>query len=147
MDGKVSIILHVMRLAALINRMGLRLVEGTGLSSVQQWQLLGIIARNEGITLGKLSDEILVTKQNMTGLIERMRNGGWITTWSDPSDKRITRVQITEKGKEVFAMMQPRADASNTETFQDFHEEELEMMNEMLERLSRSLRIQLEGKE
>ncbi|SFJ05766.1 MarR family winged helix-turn-helix transcriptional regulator [Brevibacillus centrosporus] len=147
MDGKVSIILHVLRLAAQINRMGLRLVEGTGLSSVQQWQLLGIIARNEGITLGKLSHEILVTKQNMTGLIERMQNGGWVSTWSDPSDKRITRVKITEKGREVFAMMQPRADASNTETFQDFHEEELEMMNEMLERLSRSLRLQLEGKE
>ncbi|RNB87979.1 MarR family transcriptional regulator [Brevibacillus nitrificans] len=147
MDGKVSIILHVLRLAAQINRMGLRLVEGTGLSSVQQWQLLGIIARNEGITLGKLSHEILVTKQNMTGLIERMQNGGWVSTWSDPSDKRITRVQITEKGREVFAMMQPRADASNTETFQDFHEEELEMMNELLERLSRSLRLQLEGKE
>ncbi|MED4909736.1 MarR family winged helix-turn-helix transcriptional regulator [Brevibacillus centrosporus] len=147
MDGKVSIILHVLRLAAQINRMGLRLVEGTGLSSVQQWQLLGIIARNEGITLGKLSHEILVTKQNMTGLIERMQNGGWVSTWSDPSDKRITRVKITEKGREVFAMMQPRADASNTETFQDFHEEELEMMNEMLERLSRSLRLQLDGKE
>ncbi|MED1794271.1 MarR family transcriptional regulator [Brevibacillus nitrificans] len=147
MDGKVSIILHVLRLAAQINRMGLRLVEGTGLSSVQQWQLLGIIARNEGISLGKLSHEILVTKQNMTGLIERMQNGGWVSTWSDPSDKRITRVQITEKGREVFAMMQPRADASNTETFQDFHEEELEMMNELLERLSRSLRLQLEGKE
>jgi DNA-binding MarR family transcriptional regulator len=146
-DGKVSIILHVLRLAAQINRMGLRLVEGTGLSSVQQWQLLGIIARNEGITLGKLSHEILVTKQNMTGLIERMQNGGWVSTWSDPSDKRITRVKITEKGREVFAMMQPRADASNTETFQDFHEEELEMMNEMLERLSRSLRLQLDGKE
>lgn len=147
MDGKVSIILHVLRLAAQINRMGLRLVEGTGLSSVQQWQLLGIIARNEGITLGKLSHEILVTKQNMTGLIERMQNGGWVSTWSDPSDKRITRVKITEKGREVFAMMQPRADASNTETFQDFHEEELEMMNELLERLSRSLRLQLDGKE
>lgn len=147
MDGKVSIILHVLRLAAQINRMGLRLVEGTGLSSVHQWQLLGIIARNEGITLGKLSHEILVTKQNMTGLIERMQNGGWVSTWSDPSDKRITRVKITEKGREVFAMMQPRADASNTETFQDFHEEELEMMNEMLERLSRSLRLQLDGKE
>ncbi|MED1949017.1 MarR family winged helix-turn-helix transcriptional regulator [Brevibacillus centrosporus] len=147
MDGKVSIILHVLRLAAQINRMGLRLVEGTGLSSVQQWQLLGIIARYEGITLGKLSHEILVTKQNMTGLIERMQNGGWVSTWSDPSDKRITRVKITEKGREVFAMMQPRADASNTETFQDFHEEELEMMNEMLERLSRSLRLQLDGKE
>ncbi|WP_301169190.1 MarR family winged helix-turn-helix transcriptional regulator [Brevibacillus nitrificans] len=147
MDGKVSIILHVLRLAAQINRMGLRLVEGTGLSSVQQWQLLGIIARNEGISLGKLSHEILVTKQNMTGLIERMQNGGWVSTWSDPSDKRITRVQITAKGREVFAMMQPRADASNTETFQDFHEEELEMMNELLERLSRSLRLQLEGKE
>ena len=114
---------------------------------MQQWQLLGIIARNEGITLGKLSHEILVTKQNMTGLIERMQNGGWVSTWSDPSDKRITRVKITEKGREVFAMMQPRADASNTETFQDFHEEELEMMNEMLERLSRSLRLQLDGKE
>ncbi|MDF2680126.1 MAG: hypothetical protein K0R47_1316 [Brevibacillus sp.] len=147
MDGKVSIILNMLRLSALINRMGLKLVEGTGLSSVQQWQLLGIISRNEGITLSKLSEETLVTKQNMTGLIERMGKGGWVTTWSDPTDKRLTRVRITKKGKETLEMMQPRTKESNEVTFQAFREDELVMMEEMLERLARSLRVQLDGKE
>ncbi len=147
MDGKVSIILNLLRLSALINRLGVKLVEGTGLSSVQQWQLLGIISRNEGITLSKLSEEILVTKQNMTGLIERMGKGGWVTTWSDPDDKRLTRVRITEKGTKTLEMMQPRTKESNDITFQAFHTEELEVMDEMLERLSRTLRMQVNGRE
>lgn len=147
MDGKVSIILNLLRLSALINRLGLKLVEGTGLSSVQQWQLLGIISRNEGITLSKLSEETLVTKQNMTGLIERMSKGGWVTTWSDPADKRLTRVRITEKGKETLEMMQPRTRESNDITFQAFRTDELEAMDEMLERLSRTLRMQVDGRE
>ncbi|WNC12674.1 MarR family transcriptional regulator [Brevibacillus brevis] len=147
MDAKVSIILHLLRLSSLINRMGLRLIDGTGLSSVQQWQLLGIIRRNEGITLGKLSEAALVTKQNMTGLVERMQRGGWIDTWSDPHDKRITRVRITEKGKEALEILHPRSMQSNEETFHAFQNEELERLDEMLERLSRTLRIQLDGEE
>lgn len=147
MDGKVKVILSVLRLSALIQRLGIKLVDGTGLSSVQQWQLLGIISRNEGITLRRLSEEALVTKQNMTGLIERMRKGGWIATWCDPADKRLTRVRITEKGKKTLEMMQPRTQKSNEETFQAFREDELERLDEMLERLSRSLRVQLDGKE
>lgn len=147
MDAKVSIILHLLRLSSLINRMGLRLIDGTGLSSVQQWQLLGIIRRNEGITLGKLSEAALVTKQNMTGLVERMQRGGWIDTWSDPHDKRVTRVRITEKGKEALEILYPRSMQSNEETFHAFQNEELERLDEMLERLSRTLRIQLDGEE
>ncbi|MFD2371191.1 MarR family winged helix-turn-helix transcriptional regulator [Brevibacillus sp. GCM10020057] len=143
MDGKVRIILNLLRLSAQLHRLGLQLVEGTGLSSVQQWQLLGIIDRNEGITLRELSEETLVTKQNMTGLIERMRKGGWITTWNDVQDRRVTRVRITQQGKDTLKRMQPRTAASNARTFQDFQEEELAMLDEMLDRLSRTVRVQV----
>lgn len=142
MDVKVKIILNLLRTSVLLNRTGLKLVEGTDLASVQQWQLLGIISRNEGISLGKLREDTLVTKQNITGLVERLRKAGLITTWSDPMDKRLTRVCITPKGREVIEKMQPRTQASNDSTFSSFSEEQLKMFDDMLEQLVYSLRAQ-----
>ncbi|MEP9409028.1 MarR family winged helix-turn-helix transcriptional regulator [Peribacillus frigoritolerans] len=147
MDSKVKIIMNLLRTSTLLNRVGLKLVEGTDLASVQQWQLLGIIDRNEGISLAKLCEETLVTKQNITGLVERLRKAGVITTWTDSNDKRITRVGITSKGKETMEEMKPRTEMSNNTTFADFSEEELDMFDNMLERLVTSLLLESNVKE
>ncbi|CUB20506.1 Transcriptional activatory protein BadR [Bacillus subtilis] len=142
MDSKVKIIMNLLRTSTLLNRTGLKLVEGTNLASVQQWQLLGIIDRNEGISLAKLCDETLVTKQNITGLVERLRKAGLITTWTDSNDKRITRVGITSKGKETMEEMKPRTEMSNNTTFAEFSKEELDLFDNMLERLVNTLLLE-----
>lgn len=142
MDSKVKIIMNLLRTSTLLNRTGIKLVEGTRLASVQQWQLLGIIDRNEGISLAKLCEETLVTKQNITGLVDRLRNADLITTWTDSNDKRITRVGITSKGKETMEEMKPRTERSNNTTFADFSEEELDQFDDMLERLVNSLLLE-----
>lgn len=142
MDLKVKIIMNIFRTYTLLNRIGLNLVEGTDLASVQQCQLLGIISRNKGITLSKLCEDTLVTKQNITGLVERMKKAGLITTWSDPTDKRVTRVGVTSKAEEEMKKMRPRTEMSNHFTFLDFSKEEIEVLDDMLERLVHSLRLQ-----
>ncbi|MBE5101596.1 MarR family winged helix-turn-helix transcriptional regulator [Priestia aryabhattai] len=139
MDSKVKIIMNLLRTSTLLNRTGIKLVEGTKLASVQQWQLLGIIDRNEGISLAKLCEETLVTKQNITGLVDRLHKADLITTWTDSNDKRITRVGITSKGKETMEEMKPRTEMSNNTTFVNFSEEELNQFDNMLERVVNSL--------
>ncbi|MFP3668103.1 MarR family winged helix-turn-helix transcriptional regulator [Priestia sp. SIMBA_032] len=142
MDSKVKIIMNLLRTSTLLNRTGIKLVEGTKLASVQQWQLLGIIDRNEGISLAKLCEETLVTKQNITGLVDRLHKAELITTWTDSNDKRITRVGITSKGKETMAEMKPRTEMSNNTTFAEFSEKELDQFDDMLERLVNSLLLE-----
>lgn len=142
MDSKVKVVLNLMRASILLHRIGSKLVEGTGLATVQQWQLLGIIGRNEGMSLTELRKDTLVTKQNMTGMIERLQKGGFVTTWCDPADRRLTRVGLTPKGKDTIQMMQPRSAESNEVTFCDFSGEELELFDDLLERLIRSLHDQ-----
>lgn len=142
MDSKVKIIMNLLRTSTLLSRTGIKLVEGTKLASVQQWQLLGIIDRNEGISLAKLCEETLVTKQNITGLVDRLRKAELITTWTDSNDKRITRVGITSKGKETMEEMKPRTEMSNNTTFADFSDEELDQFDDMLERLVNSLLLE-----
>ncbi|WP_057915902.1 MarR family winged helix-turn-helix transcriptional regulator [Peribacillus muralis] len=147
MKSKVKIIMNLLRVSTLLNRVGLKLVEGTDLASVQQWQLLGIIDRNEGGSLAKLCEETLVTKQNITGLVERLRKAGLIMTWTDSNDKRITRVGITAKGKETMEEMKPRTKMSNNTTFANFSEEELDKFDNMLECLVTSLLLESNVKE
>ncbi|MCZ8521762.1 MULTISPECIES: MarR family winged helix-turn-helix transcriptional regulator [Paenibacillus] len=142
MDSKVNLILNLLRASVLLNRTGLKLVEGTAIASVQQWQLLGIIAENEGICLSKLCEDTLVTKQNITGLVDRMRRAGMIEAWSDPEDKRMTRLRLTPDGARTLEEIRPRAEASNEAMLEAFSEEELGRFDEMVQRLVRSLRAQ-----
>lgn len=142
MDPKVKIVLNLMRASILLHRIGSKLVEGTGLATVQQWQLLGMVGRNEGMSLSELRKDTLVTKQNMTGMVERLQKGGFVTTWCDPVDRRLTRVGLTPRGKETIRQMQPRSKESNEETFSDFSPEELELFDQLLERLIGSLHDQ-----
>lgn len=139
MEHRVKVVLNLMRASILLHRIGSKLVEGTGLATVQQWQLLGMIGRNEGVSLTELRKDTLVTKQNMTGLVERLQKGGFVATWCDPVDRRLTRVGLTSKGKDTIHMMQPRSNKSNEVTFANFSKEELILFDQLLERLIDSL--------
>jgi DNA-binding MarR family transcriptional regulator len=134
-----EIILDVFRAANLLGRIGGKIAVQAGLASVQQWIILGTIDAAGEVALKELSANTLVTKQNITGLVDRLRSGGYVSTRVDPDDKRSTLVRLTPKGEEVLAVVRPLAAASNRETFAGFAEGELRQLSELMSRLVDSL--------
>lgn len=60
------------------------------------------MAGDVGLIQSELSSKMQVSRANITGLIERLEKEGMVVRRSDPSDKRVFRVYLTNR---AFALM------------------------------------------
>ncbi|KQU25067.1 MULTISPECIES: MarR family winged helix-turn-helix transcriptional regulator [Priestia] len=146
-DFQVNTVLNIFRASNLLSRIGGKLTVKVGLTSVQQWILLGAISKQEGLSLKELREDTLVTKQNISSMVDRLRQAGYVTTYEDLSDRRITRVKLTEQGKLILEALKPLTDASNDRTFEVFEPEELVLFASLIERLVTHLSQQIDRPE
>ncbi len=61
----------------------------------------------DGLTMGELSDRLMVSNGNITGLVDRLVTEGLIARAPSPSDRRRSRVRLTPAGKRAFDAMTP----------------------------------------
>ncbi|MFP3668443.1 MarR family winged helix-turn-helix transcriptional regulator [Priestia sp. SIMBA_032] len=146
-DFQVNTVLNIFRASNLLSRIGGKLTVKVGLTSVQQWILLGAISKKEGLSLKELREDTLVTKQNISSMVDRLRQAGYVTTYEDLSDRRITRVKLTEQGKLILEALKPLTNASNDRTFEVFEPEELVLFASLIERLVTHLSQQIDRPE
>lgn len=86
-------------------------MEKEGLTT-QQWAVLGALSRPEaegGMSVGNLARYLMVSRQNLSGLISRMERDGHIRTAPDGRDRRSRLVTMTESGGDVWMVQaQPK---------------------------------------
>ena len=90
--------------ANMLHKTGTKAVEAQGLTT-QQWAVMGALSRNEsaqGMGMGDLARYLLVSRQNLTGLLSRMEAAGYVHSVPDPVDKRSRLVQLTPAGQQVW---------------------------------------------
>jgi len=74
----------------------------------QQWAVLAALADEDGaVTLVTLSRRLMVTKQNMTGMIARLEQLGLADRSEDPHDLRSSRVTLTRRGRTLVDKLRP----------------------------------------
>ncbi|PJZ51939.1 MarR family winged helix-turn-helix transcriptional regulator [Leptospira adleri] len=73
--------------------------------SQEQWFLLNKIAQSEGLTQGDLTDDLFGDKPNISRMVEKMEQKGWIKRLNDNSDNRILRLYLTKKGNTTHERM------------------------------------------
>jgi DNA-binding MarR family transcriptional regulator len=72
-------------------------------TTLPRFDLLAQLERApDGMTLGDLSRRMMVTNGNVTGLVERLVQGGLIKRSALPSDRRVQIVKLTPKGHAHF---------------------------------------------
>ena len=72
--------------------------------SPQQAQLL-CAADWKSPALGELADALNCDKTNITGLADRVERLDLVERVADPDDRRVTRLEVTEKGKELISRL------------------------------------------
>jgi DNA-binding MarR family transcriptional regulator len=90
--------------ANMLHKTGTRAVEAEGLTT-QQWAVLGALSRPEaegGMSVGDLARYLMVSRQNLAGLISRMERDGRIGSAPDGRDRRSRLVTMTASGREVW---------------------------------------------
>jgi DNA-binding MarR family transcriptional regulator len=132
---KTNITLDFIRISNLLSRYGAKMVADVGLNSIQQWVILRTIIEKGEISIGELKEETLVTKQNMTGMINRLQQSNLVALFPDPEDKRRTRVKITEEGNRVYEKLKSSRNDFNTKTYHIYNDHEIMVLSDLLSRL------------
>jgi DNA-binding MarR family transcriptional regulator len=109
--------------ANMLHKTGSRAVQEEGLTT-QQWAVLGALSRPEaaqGLGVGELARYLRVSRQNLSGLITRMRRDGHIEMSTDGRDRRSRLVLMTATGRHVWMdLAQPKIKAYDEQALQDF---------------------------
>jgi DNA-binding MarR family transcriptional regulator len=90
--------------ANMLHKTGTRAIEGEGLTT-QQWAVLGALSRSEagpGMKLGELARYLMVSRQNLAGVIGRLERDGRVESAADPQDGRSRLVRLTPGGRQVW---------------------------------------------
>ena len=100
--------------ANMLHKTGSRAVEAEGLTT-QQWAVLGALSREQaarGMSVGSLARYLMVSRQNLSGLIGRMERDGHLATAPDGRDRRSRLVTMTPSGRKVWRVhAQPKIHA------------------------------------
>ena len=90
--------------ANMLHKTGTRAVEAEGLTT-QRWAVLGALSRDRvrhGMSIGELARYLMVSRQNLSGLIARMERDGHVTVLPDARDRRSRVVTMTDPGRHVW---------------------------------------------
>jgi DNA-binding MarR family transcriptional regulator len=75
--------------------------------TLPRFDLLANLEREDGQTLAALSRRMLVTAGNLTGLVDRAERDGVVERRPDPADRRLSRVFLTNKGRDLVQSLIP----------------------------------------
>jgi DNA-binding MarR family transcriptional regulator len=85
-----------------------RLFRPHGLTGAQ-YNLLNVVALSpDGLSQRELSDQLVVDRSNVTGLLDRMEKAGWVKRMDHPSDRRVYRVVLTPAGRALWKQVTPQ---------------------------------------
>ncbi len=109
--------------ANMLHKTGSRAIEDEGLTT-QQWAVLGALSRpkvHNGMSVGDLARYLMVSRQNLSGVISRMDRDGHLCTTPDGRDRRSRLVTLTETGRNVWSKhAQPKIQAYYEEALAGF---------------------------
>jgi DNA-binding MarR family transcriptional regulator len=86
---------------------GTQALESVGVTT-GKWSVLGALSRPKaeaGMSVGELSRYLLVSRQNLSGVLSRLEDDGLIER-STGEDRRSRNVRMTRKGAELWRTME-----------------------------------------
>lgn len=63
------------------------------------------LSHHEGITQSELGRMLQIAPATVTTMLQRLERDGMIERWTDADDQRVTRIRLTESGKDRAAAM------------------------------------------
>ena len=122
----------------MLHKTGSRAVEAEGLTT-QQWAVLGALSREKaqaGMSIGELARYLMVSRQNLSGLIGRMERDGHVAIILDDRDRCSRVVSMTPSARHVWeTLAQPKIRAYYEQALHGFS------VNDMAHALHYLLRI------
>ncbi len=94
--------------ANMLHKTGTKALDAHGITT-QQWAILGALADARaagGVPVGALAAHLMVSRQNLLGVLSRLEAQGLVARSVDSRDSRSRRIGLTERGHETWRAMQ-----------------------------------------
>ena len=106
-DPGYDLVIQVLSVANVMVRESHRLFRPHGLSEAQ-FNVLNVLGPEPaGLSQRALSDVLVVDRSNITGLLDRMEQSGWVRRTDHPSDRRVYLVTLTAEGRKLWQKVLP----------------------------------------
>lgn len=98
-------LLSIVMTAATLTKEGDRLLRPFGITDSQFNVLMLLKYQTDAgeINQTRLGRMLLVNRSNVTGLIDRMEQAGWVRRRADPIDRRVKMVALTDEGNDLVS--------------------------------------------
>ena len=99
---------RLFQVANTLHTKGTQAIEEFGVTT-QQWSVLGALSRpqaEEGMSINDLSRLLLVSRQNLTGVLSRLERDGLIERATNEEDRRSRKVKLSKRGQALLLKLQ-----------------------------------------
>jgi MarR family 2-MHQ and catechol resistance regulon transcriptional repressor len=101
----------------------------------QQWAILTVLEVEGPLTLAGVARRMMVSKQNMTGMIARLEQLALAERHDDPKDLRSSRVQLTRRGRALVEKFRPAYEEWRLHLGRNVGERDLAALTRTVDRL------------
>ena len=91
-----------------------------------QWWVLAYLSREDGMTQSQLAEELDLGKVAVGGLIDRLEKTGLLRREADASDRRVNRVFLEPKSKQLITRMRKVSHRMNEQILGGLNDTQLE---------------------
>ncbi len=134
--------LRLYQASNLMHKTGTKAVSAFG-ATTQQWAVLGALSRpavrEPGMTVKDLIAFLMVSRQNLTAVLDRLESAGLVERVRAAGDGRLRHVRLTAAGDRVWSEMLVSIRAYYEEALADFTLEDCLALFRLLDRLRTSL--------
>jgi DNA-binding MarR family transcriptional regulator len=109
-------------------------------ATIARFDFLAALDRYGPLTLGEVSQYLLVSNGNVTQLRTRLCEDGLIETEADQNDRRIQRVRLTGRGQSVFNAMAKAHAACVDRLLSDLSQADKQALSRLLDWAKSSIR-------
>lgn len=102
------------------------------------------IYENPGIIQEKLAEMIKIDRTTASRAIKKLEINGFIERRDDEHNKKIKKLFLTEKGKNIYPLIKRENDHSNSVALADFSEREVETIYFLLQRVRKNIEFDWE---
>ncbi len=95
------------------------------------------LSEEEGVSAGELGKRLTFDNATLSGILDRLSDGGWVIKESSEEDKRSLKLYLTPKAKEHIPLLQKETGEANQEALSSFGLEEKMLLKRLLKDMQR----------
>jgi MarR family transcriptional regulator for hemolysin len=141
-ENRRSISLRINVLARMLRNIFDRLVGDLSVTR-SQWQMIVVVARKPGVTQRTIAEALEISEASAGRLIDRLCAEGLLERRERDDDRRARAVYITEKAEPLLAKLAEIAAVNEELMFKGFSEQELDNLQNYLDRIYQNAMQQL----